>query len=92
MMYDISKYYKIGTTEKTEDLRSTNHLIMTTEIYTNGENYMVLENKWQSYVGTTRNRVFLKNKIELYEYTAYYFINGMESIKPIDEKGDCQNG
>ena len=83
MIYDISKYYKIGTTEKEEDLRSTNHLIMTTSIYTNGENFMVMENQWISYVGTTRNRVFLENENELKKYAAHHFINGMESIKPM---------
>lgn len=86
MIYDISKYYKIGTTEKGDDLRSTNHLMMTTSIFTNGENYMVLENQWMSYVGTTRNRVFLENEFELQKYAGHYFVNGMGSVKLV--KGD----
>ncbi len=90
MMYDISKYYKIGTTEKEDDLRSTNRLIMTTTIYTNGENFMVLENEWRSFVGTNRNRVFLETEAELHKYAAHYFRNGTGSIKPV--KGDVQNG
>ncbi len=84
MMYDISKYYKIGTTDKNDDLRSTNHLMMTTTIYTNGENYMILEAQWMSYVGTTRTRIFLENEFELQKYAARYFINGMGSVKTID--------
>lgn len=85
MMYDISKYYKIGTTEKEDDLRSTNRLIMTTTIYTNGENFMVLENEWRSFVGTNRTRVFLESELELQKYAAHHFRNGTGSIKTIEE-------